>query len=639
MSIAASAKPIVLIDPKESMMKTFKPLLVACLALFTLAGAVRAQEIFDAVKNGDLAKVKTLIEKDSSLLNIKDAAGNTPLHHAAIMGSVELAELLLSKGADINAVNAQQNTPLHEAIGTKKENVASLLIEKGADIRRGNIFKHTPLHRAASANLKNIGERLIAKGAEIDVRDAFGRTPFLIVARQSGDVEFGKLLLDHGAEINAKDRDNQKALNLAAWRGFNDFINFLLNHGAEYDVTNFGEREMLSMAAGCGSARLFKVALEKYDNLLTDDAFNTRILRTAVMGGSVEIVNILLAKNIPLNNDPNRYGWTPAHYAAENGHAAMIKFLVDKGIDLNKRTLSGKSVYNIAEENDQKEVLATIAALKGDNGPQKFPDLRGPYLGQTPPGPQSSYFAPDIVSSHNEDDNHGSIAFYPEGKEIYWNMKNNIWMTRLENDKWTRPEIVPFSRNQPDFMHDNPFITPDGKKMFFTSNRPGSVSERKENIWVVERTASGWGEPKPVSPAVNAMQLHWSLSVSNTGTLYFGGRAEGGYGGGDIYYSRRVNGEYTKPENLGPVINSPSTDHCPYISPDESYLIFHRTDDAGEKLYISFKGKEGQWLQPVKLNDELSAVCPVITPDGKYLFMAGVLWAEASFIEELRPKK
>jgi hypothetical protein len=107
-----------------------------------------------------------------------------------------------------------------------------------------------------------------------------------------------------------------------------------------------------------------------------------------------------------------------------------------------------------------------------------FPVLKGPYLGQAPPASDPKLFAPDIVSSANGDDKHGSIAFMPDGREIYWNMRGKIWMTKLLNDRWTEPEIASFCEDGL-YMYDNPFITPDGQKMFFTSTRPGSVSEKK----------------------------------------------------------------------------------------------------------------------------------------------------------------
>ena len=624
-------------------MKTSISVLV--LAIFMLAaGTAHGQEIFDAVKSNDLAAVRLLIEKDASFVNLKDESGNTPLHHAALIDSPEIIEYLLSRGADIDAQNTQLNTPLHEAMQSRKENTAVLLIEKGADLNKKNIHQQTPIHRAASLNQMKTGEMLIARGAPIDPVDRFGRTPFLYVARQTGNVEFGKLLLDKGADIHVKDRDNQMALNLAAWRGFNDFIDFLLDNGAEYDTTRGGSRWMLIHAASCGSSRLFRVVLDEESGLLSDASFSRRMMHTAITGGSVEIVSMLLSRNIPMNNDANQYGWTPAHYAAMNGHAGMIRFLVEKNFDINQRTLSGKSVYNIAEENNQSDVLETIRELNGDTGPEKFPEITGIYLGQTPPADELKLFAPDIVSGANEDENHGSIAFMPDGKEIYWNMwgngKGKIWMTKLINDRWTEPEVAPFCEEDSG-MDDNPFITPDGKKLFFTSIRSGSVSEKKENIWYMERTPSGWSEPKPVSAEVNAMQLHWGISVSNSGTLYFGGTGQENYGGTDIYYSKPVNGVYSKPVNMGAEINGEDTDNCPYIAPDESYIIFSRFTRTGRGLYISYKGESGKWSEPVNIDERLWGVCPLVSHDGKYFFFNadGIYWMSATFVEAFRPKE
>lgn len=618
-------------------MKGFQSILISFL-LLTIH--LQSQDVFEAVKNNDPILVKKLVESDPSLLNAADEAGNTLLHHAAMSGALSVAEYLLAKGADINAENTQKNTPLHEAIQSRKENAAFLLIAKGADVGRANVSGQTPLHRAALTNQKSIGEKLIACGAAIDLKDIYGRTPFLYVARQYGNVGFGKLLLEKGADIHTKDRDNQMALNLAAWRGFTDFIDILLDNGAEYDTSRNGARLMFLFSAQCGSLRLFKVVLEREKELPSDGSFSGSIMRNAVIGGSIDIVNLLLAKGIPLEEQTDRYGWTPVHVAAANGRAAMIRLLAERKFDISKRTLSGNSPFNIAEEKRHAEVMKVIRELKGDTAPRQFPRLNGAYLGQNPPNGEPRLFAPDIISSVVGDDNHGGITFAPGGREIYWNSRGKIWTMKLRDGVWTEPETVSFS-SVVSAMDDNPFITSDGKSMFFTSTRQGSVGSGKENIWMVNRTSSGWSEPRPVDSGVNAVSLHWGISVSDAGNLYFGGTGRDGFGGADIYCSRFEKGAYTAPVNLGPVINGAESDHCPFIAGDESYLIFSRFGREDRGFFISYKSETGEWLPPVKIYEGLEGVCPLMTRDGRYFFYNsdGIYWMPARFIEKLSPKK
>jgi len=278
-----------------------------------------------------------------------------------------------------------------------------------------------------------------------------------------------------------------------------------------------------------------------------------------------------------------------------------------------------------------------------------FPNLTGPYLGQNPPLNIPVLFAPGIVSNSR---NHSSAAISPDGKEIYWTMVNNkrkIWFTKLENERWTEPAILSFCKND-SYGYDNPFITTDGNKLFFTSNRPGAVPQEKETIWYADKTSSGWSDPKPISKAVNETPLHWSISVSDAGTLYFqfqdaSGKSSGGIG--DIYFSELVNGKYQKPISIGPAINTSATETCPHIAPDESYIVFTRFDETNVKntgIFISYKDKSGNWLPAVMAEGgtkKKGGLSPRISSDGKYLFYVngGMWWMTAGFIEELKPEE
>ena len=96
------------------------------IGLLIVAVSASAAEIHTAAKAGDLAAVERLIQADASLLNLKDAGGNTPLHAAAEGGAASAARFLIEKGADREAQNAGGNTPLH--IAMKAWNISKLAI-------------------------------------------------------------------------------------------------------------------------------------------------------------------------------------------------------------------------------------------------------------------------------------------------------------------------------------------------------------------------------------------------------------------------------------------------------------------------------------------------------------------------------
>jgi ankyrin repeat protein len=609
-------------------MKILKAIFAMILFIYSQSFAQQAQDIFDAVKNNDLAKATTMVERDTSLIDAEDNAGNTPLHHAAVTGSMAIADMLLSKGARINSVNNGWNTPLHEAVSNGKEELAKMLIEKGADIGKQNAMGNSPLHIAAQHNRKATAELLIAKGADLESKTISQLTPLNLLTLMTKDLDIAGRLIEKGADVNTKSRNGSTPLMNAAHQGSPEMIDLLLDAHADYDTANGGTMTMLTMASLVGSVRLFKHAVARGGpGYFQNESGNRALMRSALSGGSLEIVKILQDMRIPLSLEANRSGWTPLHYAAANAKPGMLEFLVRNGADINARTNAGQSAYNVAEENGQKEILGLILKLGGNAEPQKFPVLTGPYLGQNPPGNTPESFAPGIVSV-----GHSTVSTSPDGKEMYWNSGSSIMMTKIKDGRWTKPEIAPFSgKGTLDYYDDVPFVTPDNKKLFFMSMRPlGLSGATKENVWYTERRGDGWSKPVPVSEDVNALGLHWQISVSANGTLYFNGRdAEGAR----IRCSKLVDGKYGKPENLG--IEGMS----PFVSPDESYMIFARLISNRPVPFISYKSKNGSWQEPINLESTIgNGVCCIVSPDGKAIFVNG-WWVDAKFIETLRPKE
>ena len=103
-------------------------------AVFLLVSqAALTAEIHDAVRAGDLAKVKELIAKDPKVVREKDASGRTPLHYASNSGNMEIVNILLTGGADVKATDPDGFTPLHWAASAGQADAARALIKAGAD--------------------------------------------------------------------------------------------------------------------------------------------------------------------------------------------------------------------------------------------------------------------------------------------------------------------------------------------------------------------------------------------------------------------------------------------------------------------------------------------------------------------------
>jgi WD40 repeat protein len=255
---------------------------------------------------------------------------------------------------------------------------------------------------------------------------------------------------------------------------------------------------------------------------------------------------------------------------------------------------------------------------------------------------QPELFAEGIINTAA--DEYGP-SLSPDGKTLYFTRRVSrqgpeyIYISRLENGQWSNPVIAPFSGK---YFDKEPFLSPDGSKLFFASLRPTGGVEKKNqrdfDIWMVTKSASGWGEPTPLPSPVNSPGYDNYPSVASTGTLYFATVREGGRGQNDLYRAPLVDGKYSRVENLGAVINTAGTDADPYIAPDESFLIFcsDRVGGFGEgDLYISFN-RRGAWTEPRNLGAMVNTgefeYTPLLSPDRKYLFFSRG-WGEIYRIE------
>jgi Tol biopolymer transport system component len=257
--------------------------------------------------------------------------------------------------------------------------------------------------------------------------------------------------------------------------------------------------------------------------------------------------------------------------------------------------------------------------------------LKHPYASDAPIA-EPMIFGEGVISTQDFDD---YFAFMPDGNTIYFTKHNvdfsggTIVVSHFSNGKWTEPEIAPFSGQYND---GEPCISPDGNRLFFKSNRPvtgqtGQTPRRDADIWFVEKTATGWGEPQHLDAPINTDAYDWHPSVTRDGTLYFVSDRKAEKRANNIYRAPLINGKYTTVEMLPDEVNSDYHDMHAWISADEKVLLFvsdTRPDSFGQDdLYVSYN-RNGQWSQAKnlgpKINTRFYEYSAKISPDGKYLF-------------------
>jgi predicted negative regulator of RcsB-dependent stress response len=324
----------------------------------------------------------------------------------------------------------------------------------------------------------------------------------------------------------------------------------------------------------------------------------------------------------------------------------------------NKRHIQHKKLrtrtpYGDPLENDMKAVfwrlsifgLLTLTVLSGNaamgqtsaDSATPFPVLRGPYLGQNPPGLKPVRFAPGVVSTDRLRER--DVAMPADLSEIYFTRQGKIQWTRLVDGRWTEPETTPFAT---EYLSFEPFLTADRNRLYYISQRPlaGAGEIEPWQIWYVDRTATGWSAPRRLTtggqfyPSITSDGFMYVTSVDN-----------------DIYRGTVANNQLQNLERLNDSVNTTSDEYNAFVAPDGSYLLLtsfgYGPDYGGGDLYVSFRKPDGSWGHPRNtgfgINSATQELSPYVSPDGKYLFFCSrkdgsedIYWVDAGILEILR---
>ena len=295
----------------------------------------QAGQAFEAIHNNDLNALKAMVAGGAEI-NAKDKRGTTALMYASAFGSVDAVKILLSAGADVNAKNALEATALMWAVNDLEK--VRLLLAKGADVNAKSKMGRSPLLMAASDDRgAAVVKLLLAKGAEVDARDGMKTTALI----QSANREIAQLLIAKGASVNAKHVGGLTPLMTAASSSDVEWVKMLLGKGADVNAVT---------GPSLAAVKNGPIALGSFTPLLL-----------AVAYGTPELVKALLDAGADINAKDVR-GMTPLMLAigCDHNDPRVVKLLLDRGADPKIKSKDGEDAIAWAKKVGSREVLAAF---------------------------------------------------------------------------------------------------------------------------------------------------------------------------------------------------------------------------------------------------------------------------------------
>ena len=255
-------------------------------------------------------------------------APNISIHAAILMGKIDSVKKHLAAGTDVNAPDNSGWTPLHHATFNSEKEIAALLLSNGANVNaleKGSDY--TPLHLALQTEgSAEIVELLIANDADVNVTDDIGKSP---LDHAYGEGEITDLLRKHGGKTGEELKTAETAI-------------------SEAPVTS------IQVAAENGNLKALKKLLDDGADVNAKDSSGSTPLHNAA--GQKEIAELLITKGANVIAT-NMHGMTPLHIAAQLGCKEVVELLITKGADVNAIDIDGSTPLNYAKSYKSTEDL------------------------------------------------------------------------------------------------------------------------------------------------------------------------------------------------------------------------------------------------------------------------------------------
>ena len=215
----------------------------------------------------------------------------------------------------------------------------------------------TPLHYAAFCGMHDVAKFLVVEHSQdVNARGFDEKETPLHVASRRGHVDVARLLLEHGADVNARDNVEFSPLLLASREGYAKLARILLEHGADAEARDDDKRTPLFLAVEGGHVEVARILLEHSADMEAREMNDMSPLEHASIIGNVEIVRLLLEHGGDARSeDENRD--TPLHFASANGKHAVVQMLLEHGVDANAQNTSSRTPLHRAKGGETARLL------------------------------------------------------------------------------------------------------------------------------------------------------------------------------------------------------------------------------------------------------------------------------------------